>query len=61
VKGSGAEAHAKGPYLKWQNCGGKVAKALGERGDPSPPSSTPPQRERGSCHQAAALTHCGWG
>jgi len=40
VKGTGVEARAKGPFLKWQNCSSKAAKALGEREElrPPPPS-----------------------
>jgi len=38
VKGSGAEARAEGPFLRWQNRSGEAAKsAERERGDPSPP------------------------
>ena len=45
AKGSGAEVHAEGPFLKWQNRSGKAAKALRERGDHRPPT----EWERGSC------------
>jgi len=39
VKGSGAEARAEGPFLRWQNRSGEAAKsAERERGDPSPPT-----------------------
>jgi len=31
AKGSGAEAYAKGPFLKWQNCSGEAAKAPGKK------------------------------
>jgi len=37
AKGSESEARTEGPFLKWQNCGSKVAKVSGERGDPRPP------------------------
>jgi len=50
VKGCGVEVSTKGPFLKWQNRGRKVAKAQGRKGDsnlPLPPPS--PEQERGSC------------
>jgi len=31
VNGTGAEACAEGPFLKWQNCSSKAAKVPGER------------------------------
>jgi len=40
-KGSGAEAHAEGPFLKWQNRSGKTAKVPGERRHHHPHSLTP--------------------
>jgi len=37
AKGSGAEARAEGPFLRWQNRSGEAAKsAEREGGDPSP-------------------------
>jgi len=40
-------AHTEGPFLKWQNCSGKAAKASGERGDPrtAPPGYSPSGKE----------------
>ena len=40
VKGSGAEARAEGPFLRWQNRSGEATKSTErERGDPSPTPS----------------------
>jgi len=40
-KGSGVEARAEGPFLKWQNHGSKATEVLGEREDPRPPPKPP--------------------
>ena len=60
MKGSGAEARAEGPFLRWQKRSGEAAKSAErererERGDPSPA----PQRENGKGQRAAALTQRG--
>jgi len=54
VKGSGAEARAEGPFLRWQNRSGETAKSAEREETPAPP-----ERESGRCQRAAALTQRG--
>ena len=39
VKGSGAEARAEGPFLRWQNRSGEAAKSAERERRPQPPPS----------------------
>ena len=45
VKGSGAEARAEGPFLRWQNCSGEAAKSAERERRPQPPPPSAGKRE----------------
>ena len=59
VKGSGAEARAEGPFLRWQNRSGEAAKSAEREREREETPAPPPQRESGKCQRAAALTQRG--